>query len=630
MKVRQSKRAISRMLVAAIIVIIIIIAVVAAAYVYYMPGAAATTLSVSLNSPSNGATQYTRAATFTYTPVCIGDNIFNASLLMNGLSVESNTTNVQNNTVNSFSYTFTASGTYKWNVQVFNSTIGVSASSNYTLIVASAGVSVALNTPVDGANQSVGTLPTTVTFTYTPVSVGDNIANASLWVNVTGTWQSVASNTTVQNNALNSFNCTFTSAGTYIWNVQVFNSTTGVYAFSNNTLTVRIITGTVTIWHALLPNELTAWNTQISLFEAAYPGVTVNMVQKTSAGMHDALTAAIPAGQGPDLYTWGAEDWQGEFVNASLILPIDTYIDNATLAAYYPSALSAMTYKGHLWALPLSAECLTLFYNKAYITTPPTTTDQMVALMHNESAKGGTAPYQYGLSYVTLNDPYHLFPWVSGWGGYYYNDTTGLVGLNSSGTIQAASWFNSTILPYLAPDLGGASQDALFEQNKSAMLVDGDWEVANVKNAGISFGLSLIPMISQNNNATPMPFEGVKGIWMTSNVKDANKDADIAFMKWFTGATNQIALGKTLGYIPVTYDAYKDTTIQNDPVISGFGNQLKYTIPIPNNAQMGDVWTGATNAWNAVVQGTQTAQVAFQQAEDSVITNIQTKYGHYP
>jgi len=490
---------------------------------------------------------------------------------------------------------------------------------------APAALSVSLNSPIDGATQGINA----TTFTYTPISVGDNIVNSSLWLNLTGTWQSVAlNNTVVQNNTINSFSYTFPAKGTYIWNVMVFNSTTGVFAAANRTVTYSIITGSVTIWHGLLANELAAWNQRLGNFSAIYPGITVTLVSKAS--LHDNLATAIPAGVGPDLYTWGAQDWQGEFVNASLIVPIDNYIDSATRALYFPSALSAMTYKGHLYALPLAAECITLFYNKAYITTPPETTDQMVALMQNESAKGGTALYQYGLSQVTQSDPYHLEPWVSGFGGYYYNDTTGLVGLNSTGTIAAASWFNSTILPYLAPDLGGDSQRALFYQNKSAMLISGPWSVADVKNANISFGLALIPKISQNNDAIPMPYEGVKGIWMTANVQDANKEAAVTFLKWWTGVDNQIALGKTLGWIPVVYDAYNDPAIQNDPVISGFGNQLKYTIGIPSAPQMSEVWGPAGDAWNAVTSGAQTPQAAFQQQEDNIITNIQTKYGQYP
>lgn len=519
------KRAISRMLAAIVVIIIVIIAIVAVALVYYLPGPAAAGLSVTLNSPNDDATVSLNTTTFTYTPVSIGDDIENASLWINGTMRLSNSTNVLNNTSNSFTYTFDTQATYIWTVQVWNSTN---------------------------------------------------------WVTAT-----------------------------------------------NRTLIYKFVTGTVTVWHGLLPNELTVWDNRTAVFEAQYPGITVNLVEKTS--LHDDLATAVVAGIGPDLYTWGAEDWQGEFAQAGIIVPIDSYFDSSVTSQFYASAIQAMTYNGSLWALPISAECITLFYNKAFITTPPTTTDEMVALMQNESSKGGTAPYQYGLVQPVLNDPYHLYPWVSGWGGYYFNDTTQLLGLNSTGTVQAATWFNSTILPYLASDLTGSSQLALFEQNKSAMMISGPWEVSNVQNANITFGLSLIPSISDNGDSRPMPFEGVKGIWMTSNVQPANLEADTVFMQWWTGVDNQKALGEALGYIPVAPAAYTDPIIQNDAVISGFGNQLQYTIGIPVSPQMSsDVWTGATNAWNAVVQQLQTPQVAFQQAQDATITGIITKYGHYP
>jgi len=95
-------------------------------------------------------------------------------------------------------------------------------------------LSVTLHSPADESSQSG--LPTT--FTYTPLSFGDNIHNASLWTNATGTWALTQSNTTaVLNDTINSIDYTFSSYGTYLWNIQVFNSTTGVFATSNWTLT---------------------------------------------------------------------------------------------------------------------------------------------------------------------------------------------------------------------------------------------------------------------------------------------------------------------------------------------------------------------------------------------------------
>lgn len=102
-------------------------------------------------------------------------------------------------------------------------------------------------------------------------------------------------------------------------------------------------------------------------------------------------------------------------------MPIDDYIDNATRTLYFPSALSAMTYKGHLYALPLAAECITLFYNKAYITTPPETTDQMVALMQNESAralvqKGQLSKYKNWFKVYSFPIETHPVPTYETWG----------------------------------------------------------------------------------------------------------------------------------------------------------------------------------------------------------------------
>jgi arabinogalactan oligomer/maltooligosaccharide transport system substrate-binding protein len=388
------------------------------------------------------------------------------------------------------------------------------------------------------------------------------------------------------------------------------------------------IVGNITIWHGLFSTELAVWQERLNDFRAAYPNITVNFVYK--ANLETALEVAIPAGQGPDLYTWGAQDWQGLFVNSSLIVPIDSYVNDTTKALYYPAALNAMTYKGHIYSLPLSAECITLFYNKHFITNPPQNTTALITMLKNNQTGGA----QYVLSHVAQDDPYHMYPWVSGFGGYYYNDTTGLAGLNTTGTIRAATWWHQMIQPYLAPDLTGNTQRGLFLANKSAMFITGPWDVAAIQGANINFGMALIPKIINSTysvNALPEPYQGVKGIWMTKNAVDHNQtEAATTFIKWWTSPTNQIAMALLLGYIPVTYAAYNDPVVAGNPVITGFGNQLKYTIGIPSSPQMSLVWTPATDAWDAVFSGTQTPQVAFQTQQSALITSIKNTYGHYP
>jgi subtilase family serine protease len=98
--------------------------------------------------------------------------------------------------------------------------------------------SVTLNSPSSGSRL----LPSPVSFTYTPVSVGSVILNSSLWTNATGSWVRTATNATaVVNGTQNTISYALSSLGTVLWNVEVFNSAGGAFASSNYTLTITTV-----------------------------------------------------------------------------------------------------------------------------------------------------------------------------------------------------------------------------------------------------------------------------------------------------------------------------------------------------------------------------------------------------
>ena len=95
-------------------------------------------LTVSLNSPSSGASLSSLSVDFAFTPIVYDDTIQNCSLWNNETSwglKQMNTTPVANNSQNTISYTFGSQGTYIWNVQCCNTTDCVFASNNYTLTI---------------------------------------------------------------------------------------------------------------------------------------------------------------------------------------------------------------------------------------------------------------------------------------------------------------------------------------------------------------------------------------------------------------------------------------------------------------------------------------------------------------
>lgn len=97
-------------------------------------------------------------------------------------------------------------------------------------------VVVLLNQPSDGATK----YSKVVEFTYTPIFY-QTIQNTSLWLNVSGTWQrAVWNNTVITNNTLNVISYTFTDSGTFIWNIQGYNSTDYIFAEFNRTLFLSV------------------------------------------------------------------------------------------------------------------------------------------------------------------------------------------------------------------------------------------------------------------------------------------------------------------------------------------------------------------------------------------------------
>jgi len=94
---------------------------------------------------------------------------------------------------------------------------------------------VTLNQPSDDATLNY----LNVYFNYTATFYQGSIANSSLWLNISGTWQRVTWNTTaITSGTMHTINYTFSTNGTYIWNIEVFNSTTNHFAPSNFTLTI--------------------------------------------------------------------------------------------------------------------------------------------------------------------------------------------------------------------------------------------------------------------------------------------------------------------------------------------------------------------------------------------------------
>jgi len=132
--------------------------------------------------------------------------------------------------------TLPAAGTkvgYRWYANDTSNNWAVT--SIYVLITTVVGqnVVVLLNEPGDGETDYANA----ESFTYTPI-FSQTIQNASLWANVSGSWQIVAWNaSSITNNTANSISYSFADSGSYLWNIAAYNTTHAIFGQYNRTLT---------------------------------------------------------------------------------------------------------------------------------------------------------------------------------------------------------------------------------------------------------------------------------------------------------------------------------------------------------------------------------------------------------
>jgi arabinogalactan oligomer/maltooligosaccharide transport system substrate-binding protein len=415
-----------------------------------------------------------------------------------------------------------------------------------------------------------------------------------------------------------------TTTSPSLYSVQIGSATIRVpqdfYNFilqvKNNQLKVSI-----NFWTSMLPFEVDNVKKVVQDFMSEYPGITVKYTG-TVQNMKEAIKAGVVANDVENtahVFTW-AHDWTGEMADGGYIISISDYLPPETLSdlqnQYLSIAYSAGVYKLKLYGLPWAAEAIALVINKNLVSNPPQTFDDMLNMM-----KQFTNPSQnkFGLAYQM--DPYFLYPFITAFGGYYYNEDNDSLGVNSTGTEQGIKFWIQNLLPYIdTRDLSHEYQLKVFTDGRAPFIITGPWDIPAIKQAGIPIEVVPIPNIGDK---TPKPFSGIKLLWITKLVaSDKNRlFASLLFSIWFSLNDNELKmLVDKAGFIPVKKSVvdYLNQHVSDYPITAGFANSVARSIPMPKSVKMSYVWGDVSNALNAIF--TQYSQ----KGADAAINSIRT------
>ncbi len=376
---------------------------------------------------------------------------------------------------------------------------------------------------------------------------------------------------------------------------------------------------TITVWHQWSGDYLTAIEQAFKDYTTEHPNVTIDLSKPEDTS--NALSVAIPAGEGPDIIGW-ANDQIGTQALAGNIVALNDYGVDLTFlnTTYEPAAVRGVVWQDKIWGLPESQEGIAFVYNKALVTDEYLPTDPMdfdALLAKAQAFNTATGKYLVCNQALGNADAYHAAPIYFGFGVPEYVDDQGKAYLNTPEALAAGNWLVE--FSKVAP--AETSHDickAMITEGDAGAWWTGPWAIADLEAAGVDYGI--VPM--------GKPFVGIKALMLSKNAVDRGNEAlAIDIMKYFTSGPVQAKIAATNKTIPASTTAMNDTAVQALTTLKGFGASLNLGVPMANtpfaNAQWGPVGDATTAIWT----GAQTPEEALAAAQATIEKAIEDMGG---
>ena len=322
------------------------------------------------------------------------------------------------------------------------------------------------------------------------------------------------------------------------------------------------------LWENLPPAQASALAADVEAFKAAQPHTTVEVQHYDDA---QTLTEAIAGGTADFHLILGDASLAGALQAQEYLEPLDELFPGEFLSGFASPALTGATRDGHLWGLPDTAGLhLLLFYNRDLIAVPPANTEELYAVAESFTDEG-----RWGLA-MNSYDPLWVVPWLWAYGGWL-TDSDGNPTLDIQPMIKALTLYLGWQgrLTGVAPVTSYVEARELFGSGEAAMLIDGDWAIGELSQAGgVNWGVAPLPVAGDTKQpAAPL----VTGrYWlMRSGLSEAERKAATDFLSFVTAPERQLEWTTRYGALPTRLEALSDPAIQSDPALRVSAQQMQ-------------------------------------------------------
>lgn len=352
------------------------------------------------------------------------------------------------------------------------------------------------------------------------------------------------------------------------------------------------------LWHAYRGAERQALDSLIADHNALHPSRAVTARAVPYDGFNSKLEAAIPRGNGPDLFI-AAHERLGSWVPSGLIAPNPSPLEDT-----FPIVEQALFHDESVYGTPLAYKTLALFINSDRIGQAPATTADLIELAEQERVQG-----RIGLAYQAT-EPYFHAPWAHGFDGALLQDD-GVV-LNRPGAIKALAFAQSLMGSGLLPEEPtGALVTQLFNDGMTSMAINGPWFLGEI-DPKINFRVVPLPTVSETGLAAA-PYLTVEAVQISAH--SANPTEAWAFAQWLMSTESAIERAVHGRQSVATQSAYRDERVANDPILAAFRMQLERSHPMPTQPLMTATWEPLARAIRGVMRGATEPAAALEAAQ---------------
>jgi multiple sugar transport system substrate-binding protein len=276
-------------------------------------------------------------------------------------------------------------------------------------------------------------------------------------------------------------------------------------------------------------------------YRALHPNVTLNVSSgaATTDELLTKLSAGFTSGTYPDIsYAYGS--WASELGKSGKTQNLNKFVaDPATAWEEIPAAARATaTVDGRVIGVPALVDNLGLIYNKKLFDAAgqPYPTDQWSWDDFRAAAKKLTNPSKniYGTAYSVSGSEdttWHLWPLLWQKGGKIL-DEAGMPAFNSDAGVAALEFLRQVAVEdksmYL--DQTDEKYGPLFYAGNVAMIISGPWELFDLKDQNVKYGVTFLPGFDGNHETVSGP-----DLWVLFNHNDPNRaGASRDFIRWLT------------------------------------------------------------------------------------------------